>query len=362
MLKRVLSLFLLIVMAAVPAATVVVNPPAAQDISSLQAFEDYLKGNLIFREELKNVASEVLVQSGQKEQENIFYTQNGLLENYWPTAEDEVKRSNIKSVIAFAENHDVPVGVVIVPTAAAVKQKLVPDNAPLFNQKEAITEIYRAMEGKVTATDVYSTLYRNFDLNEEYLYCRTTSRLTAQGGYRVYEAIANRLRLTPFALRSYSKEYLVHDYYGELTDSWGRSRVEGDILAVYHNTNLQNDRELRVWGTDGSTEGYDGMYPTDKLQQDPFSIYLGGESAGFELEVLGGEQGRDLLVFGDDAAQMVVPFLSDHYDRVTYCNPELADPKELKQMEMEEYDQVLFLYGIETFCDSRGICKIDNIP
>lgn len=362
MLKRVLSLFLLVVMVAVPAATVAANPPTAKDLSSLQAVEDYLKDNLIFREELKSVASEMLVQSGQKEQENIFYTQGGLLENYWPTAEDRVRRDNVKSVIAFAENHDVPVGVVVVPTAAAVKQKLVPDNAPLFNQKEAIAEIYRAMEGKVTATDVYSTLYRNYDLNEEYLYYRTTSRLTALGGYRIYEAVGERLRLSPFALRSYSKEYLVHDYYGELTDSWGKSRVEGDVLAVYSNTSTKRSYDLQVYKTDGTTHNFEGMYPTDGLQQDPFSIYLGGQSAGFELNAREPELERALLVLGDDTVQAVVPFLSDHYDRITYCNPEAASAEDLQQMELEEYDQVLFLYSIETFCDSKSICNIDQIP
>ena len=156
MLKRILSLFLMVLLVAVPVATVVTNPPSADDFSSLQAVEDYLKNNLIFREELKSVASEVLVQSGQKEQNNVFYTGDGLLSNYWPTAEDKVRRSNTQAITDFSQNHDIPVGVVIVPTAAAVKQKLVPDNAPLYNQKEAIASIYA---GKIKDGDVVVIRY-----------------------------------------------------------------------------------------------------------------------------------------------------------------------------------------------------------
>ena len=362
MLKRLLSLLLLAALVAVPVATVAVNPPAAEDFSSRQAVENYLKSSLIFREELKSVASEALLQSGQKERDNVFYTKDGLLENYWPTAGDEVRRANTKSVITLSKNHDVPVGVVIVPTAAAIKQKLVPDNAPLFTQKEAIAEIYRAMEGKVTATDVYSTLYNNYDRYEEYLYCRTTSRLTALGGYRIYEALGDRLRLSPFALRSYSKEFPVHNHYGEMTDTWGKSRVEGDILAVYHNMSTDYSYQLQLFAKDGSTQSFDTLYPTHRLEEDPFSVYLGGECAGFELVVQNSGQERSLLVFGDSTVQSVVPFLSDHYDRITYCNLEVVQPEALEQMELENYDQVLFLYSIESFCESQNICKIDRIP
>jgi len=362
MLKRILSLFLMVLLVAVPVATVVTNPPSADDFSSLQAVEDFLKNNLIFREELKSVASEVLVQSGQKEQNNVFYTGDGLLSNYWPTAEDKVRRSNTQAITDFSQNHDIPVGVVIVPTAAAVKQKLVPDNAPLYNQKEAIASIYRSMEGKVTAADVYSTLYHNYDHSQEYLYFRTTSRLTTLGGYRVYEALGERLRLSPFALRSYSREYLVHNYYGELTDVWGKSRVEGDILAVYNNMSSSNTYSLQVTKADGSVESFDTMYPTHKVEEDPFSIYLGGESAGFELTEQSEWPERELLIFGDVNVQVVAPFLADHYDSITYCNLELTGDKTLEQLRLDRYEQVLFLYGLESFCDSPSIQKINNIP
>ncbi|MBR5559579.1 MAG: hypothetical protein IKU72_04975 [Oscillospiraceae bacterium] len=362
MLKRILSLFLIVMLAVVPAATLWVNPPQPEDFSSLQKIEHYLRDNLIFGEELKEVAAEVLLQSGQKELDNIFYTKDGLLENYWPARKDAVRSANTKSVISFAQNHDIPVGVVVIPTAAAIKQKLVPDNAPLYNQKEAISDIYHEMTGKVTATDVYSTLYQNYDVNTEYLYYRTGSGLTSLGGYRVYEAIAERLRLAPLPLNRYSKEYLIHDYYGELTDSWGKNRVVGDILAVYRVTNDQNSYYLQVSDVQGKTTGYETMYPLENMKEDPFSIYMGGECAGFDLTVTGNNKGRSLLIFGDESTRCVAPFLSQHYDRITYCNLENADRNKMRNIDLEEYEQVLFLYSIETFCDSQSIQMVDDIP
>ncbi len=361
MLKRVLSLFLIFLLAAVPVATAVTAPPTGQDVASLQAFEEYLKNNLFLREELKNIGSEVMLQSGQKEQDDVYYTADGLLKNYWPSGEEKIRRLNAQAIVAFAQNHDVPVSSVIIPTAAAVKQKLVPDNAPLYNQKEAIAQIGREMEGKVTVTDVYSSLYQCYDTNEEYLYYRTSSRLTSLGGYRIYEALGDRLHLSPLPLHSFSREYLVHGYYGELTDSWGKSRVGGDILAVYTNTSTQNDFRLQVTNLDGTVRSYNSPYPTDRMEEDPFSIYLGGECIGFELTAPGGKLDRSLLIFGDNNVQSVAPFLTGHYDRISYCNLEEIERDELGKLDVQEYDQVLFLYGIETFCDSQVIRKIDEI-
>lgn len=362
MLKRILSLFLLLILVLMPAATFLTAPPEKGEITSLQAMEEYLKDNLIFGQMLKNISSEVLLQSGQRERQNVFYSEDGLLANYWPEQGQKIRNSNTHAIIAFAESHDVPVCSVVIPTAAAVKQKNIPDNAPLFNQKEAIAEISREMEGRVTAADVYSTLYQGYDENDEYLYYRTTDRLTTLGGYRVYDAVGERLRLSPLPLRSFSKEYVVHDYYGDLTESWGQNRVDGDILAVYHNNDTESKYRLKVERPDGTTDSYNTMYPQEHLEQDPFSIFLGGESAGFELTVRGSKEERDLLVFGDNSVQSVVPFFSKHYDRITYCNLETTSRSELRKMDLSEYDQVMFVYSIETYCDSQSIRKIDEIP
>jgi len=362
MLKRILSLFLLLILIAVPVATFVVNPPEKGKIASLQGVEEYLKENLLFGSTLKNIGSEVLLQSGQKEQKNVFCTEDGLVANYWPEQDREMRDANTRAIIDFAEGHDVPVCSVVIPTAAAVKQKTLPDNAPLYNQKEAIAEIAREMEGKVTAADVYSTLYQGYDESDEYLYYRTTDRLTTLGGYRVYDAVAERLRLSPLPLRRFSKEYMVHGYYGDLTESWGEIRVDGDILTVFHDTDTRHSYLLELERADGSSADYDTLYPTDRMEEDPFSIFLGGESAGFELTVMGSEEERELLVFGDNSVQSVVPFLSEHYSRISYCNLQAANRTQLKNLDLDNYDQVLFVYGIESYCDSDSIQKIDAVP
>lgn len=360
MYKKLLSLLLAAALLAVPISTWAANPPTAADLISTQTLEQYLKENLPFGDALRSIASQALLQSGQSEREGVYYTEDGLVENYYPQQPDTVRQTNAEAIITFAQQHDVPVASAVIPTAAAVKQKLLPDNAPLYNQKETIAEIGRAMEGKVTVTDVYSTLYQHYDENEEYLYYRTDTGLTTLGGFRVYEALGERLHLSPEALRSFSKEYLVHDYYGTLTESWGENWVQSDILTVF--TAPKQQFHLKLQRLDGTTDRYDTLYPTDRMEEEPFSIFLGGECKGFELSADGAEPENELLIFGDSSVQSVAPFLAGHYDRITYCNLEAASRADLREMDLARYDQVLFLYSVETFCDSQCIRKISVIP
>ena len=358
--KQILSLILILVLAAVPLATVISAPPSG-GISSLADMEAYLRKNFPFGEHLQDVAAELLLQSGQRERDGVFCTDDGLMANYWPQESTALREKNLQAIITFTENHNVPVGSVVVPTAVAVKQQTLPDNVPLYNQKDAIADINRAMEGKVTAADVYSALYHSYNESEEYLYCRTDSHLTALGGYRVYAAVADRLRLSPVSLREFSREYLVHGYYGPLTEAWDENHVDGDILSVYRNIRSEVQYHLVVTNREGTTWASADLYPTDRVEEDPFSIYLGGECASFELSNSGENQSGSLLVFGDSTVQTVLPFMTEHYGRITYRNLALLERRDLRDIDLNDYDQVLFLYGLETFCGSDDIQKVDAV-
>jgi len=358
MIKKILSCIVLGVLVVMPVLSVLLSPPHQQDFSSFQTLENYLDEHLVLADPLRTVSAELSLLAGQKERDGVFYTSDGLLQNFWPTESNTVRQRNTDAIITFAQNHDVPTYSVVIPTAVAIKQKLVPDNAPLYNQKEIITTINRAMEGKVTAIDVYPTLFQAYDDNAEYLYYRTSPRLTTLGGYRVYSDVAERMRLSPRPLRRFSKEYAYHDYYGELTSSWSSKKVQGDILTLYQNTTDSQGYQLTVTNTDGSKSVYNTLFPRARaMLGNPFDIYLGGECIRFDLRVLDRDEGGGLLVFGDDSIESFLPFLAQHYGQVTYINLALISKADLVALNPNSYDQVLFAYSLETFCDSSEISK-----
>ena len=132
---------------------------------------------------------------GQKEQNGVFISGDSLTLDVQPKSLSVIN-GNTLAMIDFADEHQIPSYVMLIPTACAVQQGKVPYDkvAPLYNQRQLIDDVYRRVSGHVTAIDVYPTLFNHQD---EYIYYNTDNTITGLGGYYIYTAAAkNLLRLT----------------------------------------------------------------------------------------------------------------------------------------------------------------------
>ena len=152
---------------------------------------------------------------GQKEQNGVFISGDSLTLDVQPKSLSVIN-GNTLAMIDFADEHQIPSYVMLIPTACAVQQGKVPYDkvAPLYNQRQLIDDVYRRVSGHVTAIDVYPTLFNHQD---EYIYYNTDNTITGLGGYYIYTAAAkNLLRSNPRGLDQYEVEHLDYNYYGDL--------------------------------------------------------------------------------------------------------------------------------------------------
>ncbi len=360
MIKRIVSATMVAVFLALPLGTVALNPPQWERLKASGGLEHYLQNELIYAQTLQGLAANILLLIGQNERDGVFYTEDGLLIDYRPTHDEQLREENAAAIVAFSQHYSVPTMAVVVPTAVAIKQKQVSDYATLFNQKAVLGHLSEQMEGYVTFVDVYASLLANYDISGEYLYYRTMEGLTSLGGYRVYSSLAERMRLTPYDLRDFEREYVYHDLRGELTEIWPSMAVQSDILTVYHTVDKTHSISMLVQDTDGTVSHYDTFYPTPP-QENPMGVYLGGHTSYTEIEQLEGLGRGRLLIFGDETANSVLPFLALHYEHVTYINLAEVQNSRLHELAVDSYDQVVFCYGVESFCDSDEIQEVNRI-
>ena len=359
MIQRTLALILTAVLFAVPLAAWIGNPSEAGRISSLDGLERYLAESIPLSGQLHDLAGDITILSGQSERNGLFYTEDGLMENYWPADSGEIGKRNTSSIIRFAQKGEVPTFSVIIPTAVAVKQKQAPELAPLYNQKLFIEEVSRQKSGQVTAIDVYPSLYQRYDATGDYLYYRTDPAPTALGGYLIYREIAERMRFEPESLRDFDKEYPVHGYYGSLYDQWNYHKVEGDILTVYRPREDQRGYEVTARHSDGRSAAYRTLFPLhQKDLGNPYGIYLGGDAFRVDIRVTdGAEEQENLLVFGDFTAASYLPFLLLHFGNTTLVDLSRMEEEDLEEITLADYDRVLFAYSLDRYLDSEEIQK-----
>lgn len=285
--------------------------------------------------------------SGQTLQDGIFLTDNAMYENIDPP-NDEITASNVNGMLEFVYRYYIPTYTVIVPTACAVKQDDIPPNAPLFNQKSYIDEIYRKISGVITAGDVYSVLFASMD---EYIYYRTHPELTGLGGYYVYTVLADKMSFRQRTLAQFEQNYLKHDFYGELYERIPYSSVQPDTIGYYRMTLFDRQYTLTRYNQDGTISIYDDLIVPEKLEEgetQAADAILGGPAPMMTIRVESPYRER-LLIFSDQTVKAYIPFLAAEYSEITIVDLTTVTEKQLKSLAINRYDQILFSYSLDTF-------------
>lgn len=322
------------------------------DRSYLAALETALAQAVPYNESMKSTLAKGRALLGRREQNDIFIAENTLIENLSEPNTSYVT-NNTNSIIEFSYNYSVPVYVSIIPAKCAILQEKVPDFATLYNQRSLVEGIYTQMAANVLTGDVYPTL---FEHRNDYIYYRTDPGLTGTGSYYAYRALAERLGLVPRALDQFDIQYIGADYYGRTYEQSDYKDVDADIVSVHHF--VRHDREYIVRRQKPAPRIYNTLYPTHLAQLgSPLDVYLGGAAPRIDIQVGGGFDEK-LLVFGDASALSIVPFLAPDYGEITVADLSLLTNSEIAKIDPEAYDQVLFLYAIETYIHTDTPARI----
>ena len=359
MIKRATIVLILAFLVLVPLEVLFSAGDQLARVRSLEELEQCLEDNFAARQPLIDLARWFRLTGGLVENNQVFYSKDGLIQNFQPEDPYEASTVNSKAITAFSEKSGCPVSMVLIPTARAVKQEQVPaflvDKG--FNQKTFIDDTYRAMAGYVTTVDAYAGLLTH---RNEYIYYRTDTNPTAYGGYLIYQEVARRLRLTPTGMDQLRQEHLYHRYVGSLYDLWGYGGVEPDILTVYRLQDSQPGYLVTHRGP--QPRNYHTLFPQYKLDGDqPYDLYLGGLSPWIDIQVSGGRGDDRLLVFGDRATLSYLSLLVNHYQMVTFIDLSQITPTQLSELQINRYDQVLFSYSVDTYVTDDSLEKLSAL-
>lgn len=359
--KRLFSLLLSFALAAPPLFALAAGVSTGSIAADLQVLESGLLGELDdfidrsfpWRESFFEFGLDLRLAGGATEQNQIFISQSELILNIDPPV-DSLVRENTAAILEFSDNIGVPTYFMLVPTASAIRQQSLPayTHSQVFNQKRFIEEIGSQMAGRVTVVDAYPVL---FNARDEYIYYRTENSLTALGGYYLYATLGNKLLegMQSSSMSDYDIEYVYSGYYGELYRRSPYKNVRSDTLFIYYY--LYGGREYTVRHISGDTgRTYNTLYPSHLPDMGrPTDIYLGGLSAVTDIHASTPYE-NSLLIFGDKTALSYVPFLANHYERITVVDLFRLDADGYESIDPHQYSQILFAYGVESYMHTNN--------
>ncbi len=354
MTNRIVAVVLIVILIAAPLLTLALKGRGQSfelDISGgldtvPEQLDTLLSESIPLRPALERAKNELLQIGGAEEFDGVFISDGALIENYRPDDNNGIT-GNLQSIINFITQKQMPSYLMLIPTECVVCQEKVPALAPIFNQKTLIDNVYSAFAGSAVTVDAYGALFRNRD---KYIYYNTDPLPTSLGGYYLYRELMEKLGRTPYDLNEFEVCYAGYGFYG---DTYLRAPLDGaksDMISLY--SYRQYDRSYTVTHYEpGQSYAYDRLYiPEFEASDDKTDIIFGGLSPVMSIDTAG-PYGDTLLIIGDETAKSYVPFLVNHYSRVTVVSVEKLTPELSGIVKAEEYRQVLFAFSVETFAE-----------
>lgn len=324
-----------------------------KEASFMDDFETYFADHLVGRDLWVEGANTISKLTGKQEINGVYTVDNQMIQAFKEYDEEEAAKS-IAAMNKFAERFpEKQMSFMLVPTAQELFKDKLPSYAGLLSEKDFIDKCYSQLEG-IAPIDALSYLSEH---KNEYLYYRTDHHWTSLGAYYAYCAAAKTLGYGAYGLNSFNVETVSSDFRGTLYSKTLDSSVPADSMDYYTLANGEPKVTLKSINN-GKETVYDSLYVRDYLNvKDKYSSFTGENAPVVEITT-DVDNGKKLLVVKDSYAHSLVPFLSKHYSKITMIDMRYVNTGLDSVINLDEYEQVLFMQNVITFTENSYLKKL----
>ena len=313
-----------------------------------QGFEKFLADQTPFRTFFVSLNSYFELIKGNNGFAGVYLGKDGwLIEK--PFDRENNFDKNLRRINDFSKTVDKPVYLLIAPTKGSIYTEYLPANSLDYYDKELITSVSEKA-GNINNINIVPDFEKN--KNDTLLYYKTDHHWTTEGAFIAYNAVCDALNLNAVDISSYNKE-IVKEFYGTSYSTSCYTLTKPDTLTIMRNAKTNGSAKVII--EDGSKpEEYDNMFFEDALETaDKYVVFLNGNH-GLE-RIITGNSGGKLLLVKDSFAHCIAPFLAENFSEIIMVDLRYYKKPLSGIIQNENPDQIMFLYGIDTFAESNDI-------
>ncbi|MBQ8180737.1 MAG: hypothetical protein IJ010_02015 [Ruminococcus sp.] len=258
-------------------------------------------------------------------------------------------KKNARIINEFCSGYKGTAYFAAVPTSTGVYDSYLPEYLRNNTESMQINSLYSELDGNIREIDAYNILKM---LNENYIYYRSDTKWTSYGAYCVYRTVIQKLGFSPTAYDKYTIDHVADDFKGNLYARTFYSDVKPDIIDIYRYPDGANI--ISCTGCDNDMKSFSGeLYDKSLLDSDDmYDMYLGEKRPLVKIRTTVNNE-RRLLVIKDSFADCFVPFLTQHYSEIDVVAPEYMEGYVEDFIDPSDYEQILFLFGIDSMDDEK---------
>lgn len=320
--------------------------------------ESFLTDHMVFRTQFASAKTKFELAQGKKEVNGVFIGDKMLLENI-PKADKEITDVNINAINKFAEKYagKIETNMMIVPTAIEFYPSEIPPFATTVNQTQYIQDFYSRLEN-VSCVDAYAPLAAAADSG--YIFYRTDHHWTSYGAYIGYAAMGKTLGYKPATDDMFNIEHTTEDFLGTLYSKVLYGEKLNDKIDLYHYFSDGPVVKDVIRYTDKNTQTYPSIFFKENLQKkDKYTVFLGDNVPVVKIKT-NTTNGKKIILFKDSFSHAMMQFLPLHYEEITLVDLRYLNRPLEEYVNLDEYQQALFVYNMNGIANDSSIKKIIN--
>ena len=262
--------------------------------------------------------------------------------------------NNADFINLFAKKYDGTAYFVAVPSSTGIYGDILPSHVVETSENQKINMLYDMLDNGIRKIDAYNILKM---MKESYIYFRNDTKWTSYGAYCVYKTVIQKLGFIPTSYDKYTVEHVNDKFRGDLYNKTLSKKPKADILdkyVYYDGAEILSCERIDNDGTSSQGELID-MSRLDS--SDMYSMYLGEDIPVLRIKT-SAQSDKKLLVIKDSYADCFIPFLIQHYSEITVVSPDLLEGGLSELIDVNDYPQTLFMFGIVDFDKGISLEKI----
>lgn len=305
--------------------------------------ESYMADHIPGRDFFVGLNAYAQLLTGRQTASEIYLAEGGRLVEAPAQWDDAAVQKNMKAINSFAAKLDVPVDLVIVPSAGWAAREEILGIADAYGDEQFITDIYALAGENLRTVNVTA------EFDDPSLYYRTDHHWTSGGaylGYRLYmQSLGRDFRA--------AEDFTVETVEGFLGSTYSRAALwltEAEPLELW-----TGSRGITV--TNGETEGtHAGIFYRERLEEtDKYTVYLDGNHSVVRIQNPAAAGSGKLLVIRDSYSNCLGGFLAESYEEVVLVDLRYYKYSLSELCQTEGFDNVLILYSLGNFLTDANI-------
>ena len=278
--------------------------------------------------------------SGKREIGGVYFAKDGYLIDAFTSYKAKQVKTNVAALKELSDKLDVPMKVMLIPTAAQILTDKLPSFAPNLDQKKLLE--YAKAQGLDTV-DVFDELLAH---NDEYIYYKTDHHFTSLGAYYCYSAWKEAKGESAEPITAWKSEILCDNFRGTTYAKVNYPLAPYDTITAYYKT------EHKV-NYNGGAYVADSIYERKYLDgSDQYAVFLNSNQAQTVIE--GSGTGR-LLIVKDSYANTFAQFVVDEYAEVHLIDTRFFSGSVSEYAAENGIDEVLVIYNIPNFVADTAV-------